>query len=109
MDSSLETADLIQTLVRAKNGDEYAISKIINDDVYRRRIHELRKLLKDPKGMVRDKRGSAQAQFKYSIPLEEFNALLMQDDPDAKAWYFDKNDKRALARLVARYPHWKVV
>ena len=107
--SSLEIAEPVQTLISVKNGDEYGITKIIDDDLYRRRIHELRTALGGTRGMIRDAKGRAQAQFKYSIPVEEFNALLMQNDPDAKAWYFDKNDKRALARLVARFPHWKVI
>lgn len=107
--SRLEIAEPVRTLLNIKNGDEYTITKVINDDVYRRRCHELRTALNGTRGMIRDKKGSAQAQFRYSIPVEEFNALLMQGDPDAKAWYFDKNDKRALHRLVARFPHWKVI
>lgn len=91
-----------------KNGDEYTITKIINDEVYRRRCHELRTALGGTRGMIRDKHGSVQAQYKYSIPQDEFFALLMAGDEDAKAWYYNRNDKKALHRLVARYPHWGV-
>ncbi len=105
----LEVSEPVQTFMRIKNGDEYTISKVIDDDVYRRRCHALRTALGGTKGMIRDRHGSVQAQFKYSIPVEEFNALLMAGDPDAKAWYFNKDDKPALNRLVARYPHWKVI
>ena len=107
--SRLEIAEPVQTFLRIKNGDEYAISKVIDDELYRRRCHALRTALDGTRGMIRDKKGSAQAQFRYSIPLEEFNALLMQNDPDAQAWYHDRNDRRALHRLVARFPHWKVI
>lgn len=43
-----------------------------------------------------------------SIPEDEFFALLMQDDPDAFAWWKDPKDKKALRRLVKRFPYWKV-
>lgn len=107
--SRLEIDEPVQTFLNIKNGDEYTITKVIDDDVYRRRCHELRTALDGSRGMVRDGKGSAQAQWRWSIPFEEFNALLMQGDPDAEAWYRDANDRAALHRLVARYPHWRVV
>lgn len=108
MTSKLEVDNAVQTLINIEHGDEYTIRKVINDDVYRRRCHELRQQLYSSKGMIRNKHGSAQAQFKYSIPVDEFAALLMSGDPDALAWQRDKNDRAALHRLVARFPHWKV-
>lgn len=108
MASRLEVDNPVQTLIRIKNGDEYTISKVIDDDVYRRRCYELRQQLYSSRGMIRNKRGAAQAQFRYSIPVDEFAALLMAGDPDALAWQNDKNDRAALHRMVARFPHWKV-
>lgn len=108
MESALEVDGAVQTFLRIKNGDEYTISKVIDDDLYRRRCHEIRTALGGTRGLIRDRRGSALAQFKYSIPVEEFHALLLIGDPDAEAWQRDKNDTRALHRLVQRYPHWKV-
>lgn len=107
--SGLAVENPVQTLLSIENGDEYTLSKVINDDVYRRRCQEIRNELTGTKGMIRDKHGSVQAQWRLSIPADEFYALLMSGDPDAEAWYRDKNDKKALARLVARYPHWKVI
>lgn len=105
---ALEIDDAVRTFLRIKNGDEYTITKVIDDDVYRRRCHELRTALGGTRGLIRDKKRSALAQFRYSIPVDEFDALLMAGDPDALAWSMDKNDKRALHRLVQRYPHWRV-
>ena len=105
---ALEIDDAVRTFLRIKYGDEYTITKVIDDDVYRRRCHELRTALGGTRGLIRNKRGSALAQFRYSIPVDEFDALLMAGDPDALAWSANKNDKRALHRLVQRYPHWRV-
>ena len=105
---ALEIADAVRTFLRIKNGDEYTITKVIDDDVYRRRCHELRTALGGTRGLIRDRKGSPLAQFRYSIPVDECDALLRAGDPDALAWSMDKNDKRALHRLVQRYPHWRV-
>lgn len=105
---ALEVDDAVGTFLRIKNGDEYTITKVIDDETYRRRCHELRSALGGTRGMIRDARGSALAQFRYSIPIDEFDALLMAGDPDALAWSADKNDRIALRRLVRRYPHWRV-
>ena len=106
--SGLEVADPVQTFLNIKNGDEYTITHVIDDDVYRRHCHEIRTALGGTRGMIRDKHGSAQAQLKYKIPQAEFFALLMQHDPDAEAWYHNANDKAALRRLILRFPYWKV-
>jgi len=106
--SSLEIAEPVQTFLNIKNGDEYTITHVIDDDVFRRRCHELRTALGGTRGMIRDKHGSAQAQLKYQIPQPQFFALLMQHDPDAEAWYYNKDDKAALRRLILRFPYWKV-
>ena len=35
MESALEVDGAVQTFLRIKNGDEYTITKVIDDDVYR--------------------------------------------------------------------------
>lgn len=106
--SGLTVENPVQTLMSIERGDEYTISKVINDDVYRRRCHSIRKELEGTKGLIRDGRGSVQAKWKLSIPADEFYALVMSGDPDAVAWERDKNDKQALNRLVQRFPYWRV-
>lgn len=109
MSAQLEVDNAVATFLDIKNGDEYTITKVIDDDLYRRRCHELRTALTGTKGLIRNKKGSAMALFRYSIPIDEFEALLLAGDKDAMDWSLDKRDRKALHRLVERYPHWKVI
>ena len=51
---ALEIDDAVRTFLRLKNGDEYTITKVIDDDVCRRRCHELRTALGGTRGLIRN-------------------------------------------------------
>lgn len=88
------------------NPDKGELVKIIDDRPYQEYCAQRRAETGD--GFIRDKKGSAVARLTLSIPVEEFAALLAIHDPDAEAWWADNQDRRALRRLVARYPHWQI-
>lgn len=89
-----------------RDASDWVVRKFIDDSVYRERTQAMRNHLGD--GKVRNARGECMAVRTLSIPEDEFFALLMQDDPDAFAWWKDPKDKKALRRLVKRFPYWKV-
>ena len=95
----------VQTFLHIKNGDDVTIEKVIENEHYQKQCYELRKHL--DKGMIKE-RGQTVARYALSIPMDEFGALLAAGDGDAIAWWTDKNDKKALRRLLDRYPYWRV-
>lgn len=58
-------------------------------------------------GMIRDAKGVALGRHLFSIPVDEAMMLLELHDADFEEWWNTKS-KGAMARLIARYPHWVV-
>ena len=107
MNGSLLIADgnVVQEL-EMKSASEWVVRKIIDDTPYQKRSYDMRKQFGD--GRARDSKGRTMAVNCASIPIDELSALLLQDDPDAVAWWKDKNDRKALRRLLERYPYWRI-
>lgn len=80
------------------------LRKIIDDTDYAEECAALRRA--NGKGFLKGATGETLGRRVWSIPLEEFNALLMVGDPDASAWWADPNNKTARRRLAQRFPHW---
>lgn len=89
-----------------EEGDEVVLTRIINRTPFEENCAVLRKELGD--GFIRDGRGVAQGRRLFSIPVEEAVMLKTQGDPD---WleFWNTDSSTALARLIARFPHWVAV
>jgi len=88
-----------------EDGEDVVLTKVIDDRPFQLETAAMRRELGD--GFVRDAKGVAQARRLFSIPMEE--AVMLEAVGDAD-WleFWNTDSTSALARLVARFPHWVV-
>ena len=84
-------------------GDELVLTRSFDRADFEQNCAALRRALGD--GMMRNERGAAVARRSFSIPVEEANMLLAQNDADFVEWW-NTDSTPALARLIVRFPHW---
>ena len=85
-----------------EHGDEITLTNHFNTDDIEK---ENWKKVQEGKGFIREK-GKIVAREIAQIPVEEAAMLESMYDLDYLA-FSRNNDKAALRRLLARFPHWK--
>ena len=98
-------SDNVRTELR-EDGENFVLTKTIDDTPYRENTNELRKSL--GKGFIRNEKGVSIGRRLLSIPLEEAAVLKVVEDPDWIEWWNTDSDK-AFMRLIQRFPHWVAV
>lgn len=88
-----------------ERGDDVILTRAFDTKPFEENCAAIRREMGD--GFIRDRKGAAQARRLFSIPVEEAVMLKTLGDPD---WieFWETDSTPALARLIARFPHWVV-